>query len=122
MKTVEEIFEDARTSIDIPNEYTNVLEINCFMSLRILLKQFQNNHISKELATREKMKIFRTYEDAKKQYEFKEAMFDEYIENIKKTEDLRNLLRCQLNEQSEYSLETALKLIELYSKERWDFN
>ena len=38
MKTAEEIFEDARLSDDIP-DYHNVIEINCFMSLRILLKQ-----------------------------------------------------------------------------------
>ena len=34
MKTAEEIFEDARLCDDIPN-YHNVIEINCFMSLRI---------------------------------------------------------------------------------------
>ena len=56
----------------------------------------------------------------KKQYEFEENMFKEHISNIAKTSDLRILLRYQLNEQSEYSLETALKLIELYSNERWE--
>ena len=50
MKTAEEIFEDARLSDDIP-DYHNVIEINCFMSLRILLKQFYNKHISQTQAT-----------------------------------------------------------------------
>ena len=49
-------------------------------------------------------------------------MFKEHIDNIAKTSDLRILLRHQLNEQSEYSLETALKLIELYSNEDWKLN
>ena len=47
-------------------------------------------------------------------------MFKEHANKIAKTEDLRTLLRHQLNEQSEYSLETALKLIQLYSNERWE--
>lgn len=119
MKTAEEIFEDARLCDDIPN-YHNVIEINCFMSLRILLKQFYNKHISKEQATNLKNKIYKKYNDNKKQYEFEENMFKEHISNIAKTSDLRILLRHQLNEQSEYSLETALKLIELYSNERWE--
>jgi hypothetical protein len=119
VKTAEEIFEDTLKFNDIPEEYKNVLEINCFMSLRILLKQFNNNHISKEQASREKMKIFRNYNENKKEYEFKNEMYDEYIDNIKKTSELRMMLRHQLNEQSEYSLDTALKLIEFYSKERW---
>ena len=119
MKTAEEIFEDARLCDDIPN-YHNVLEINCFMSLRILLKQFYNKHISQTQATNLKNKIYKKYNDNKKQYEFEENMFKEHISNIAKTSDLRILLRYQLNEQSEYSLETALKLIELYSNERWE--
>lgn len=118
MKTTEEIYEDARKKEDIPKGY-NILEINCFMSLRILLKQYYNNHISKEQAAKEKVKIFKAYENNKKQYEFKESMFDEHVENIRKTEKVRTLLRHQLNEQSKYSLDTALKLIELYSNERW---
>lgn len=118
MKTAEEIFEDARLSDDIPN-YHNVIEINCFMSLRILLKQFYNKYISQTQATNLKNKIYKKYNDNKKQYEFEESMFKEHANKIAKTEDLRTLLRHQLNEQSEYSLETALKLIELYSNEDW---
>ena len=94
--------------------------VNCFMSLRILLKQFYNKHIDKDQATKIKNRIYKTYEDNKKHLEFKQEIYNEHIENIKKTEDLRNMLRMQLNEQSEYSLETALKLIELYSNERWN--
>lgn len=119
MKTAEEIFEDARLSDDIP-DYHNVIEINCFMSLRILLKQFYNKHISQTQATNLKNKIYKKYNDNKKQYEFEERMFKEHANKIAKTEDLRTLLKHQLNEQSEYSLETALKLIELYSNERWE--
>lgn len=121
MVTAEEIFEDVRLNNDIPERYTNILEINCFMSLRILMKQFQNNHISKELATREKKKIFKIYENNVKEYQFKKNMFDKHIDNIKRTGQVRCLLRHQLNEQSEYSLDTALKLIELYSHEDWRF-
>lgn len=119
MKTPEEIFNDALNCEDIPN-YHNVLEINCFMSLRILLKQFYNNHISQGQATKLKNKIYKKYNDNIKEYEFEEKMFKEHISNIAKTSELRILLRHQLNEQSEYSLETALKLIELYSNERWE--
>lgn len=119
MKTAEEIFNDARFSEDIP-DYENILEINCFMSLRILLKQFYNNHITKEQASRLKLKIFRRYEKDKKQLEFKKNLYDEHIKRNAETSELRRLLRHQLKEQDEYSLETALKLISLYSNERWD--
>lgn len=120
MKTAQEIFEDALHSEDILDSYTNILEINCFMSLRILLKQFYNNHIDKEQASKLKNKIFKKYNDNKKQYEFKQRMFDEHIDKINQTGELRILLRQQLNEQSKYSLETALRLIGLYSHERWE--
>ena len=119
MKTAEEIFNDARFSEDIP-DYENILEINCFMSLRILLKQFYNNHITKEQASRLKLKIFRRYEKDKKQLEFKKNLYDEHIKRNAETSELRRLLRHQLKEQDEYSFETALKLISLYSNERWD--
>ena len=118
MKMAGEIFEDARKYDDIPKNY-NILEINCFMSLRILLKQYYNKHITKEQASREKIKIFKSYESNKKQYEFKETIYNEHLQNIRKTEDLSNLLRHQLKEQDKYTLNTALKLIELYSNERW---
>ena len=119
MKTTEEIFNDARYAEDIPS-YDNILEINCFMSLRVLLQQYYNKQITQRQASNIKNKIYRTYNDNIKQYKFKKDMFNKHIEKIKETEDLRILLRKQLNEQNEYSLNTALKLIELYSNERWE--
>ena len=93
----------------------------CFMSLRILLKQFYNKHISKEQATNLKNKIYKKYNDNKKQYEFEENMFKEHISNIAKTSDLRILLRHQLNEQSEYKIEPK-KIRFVYSKKEDNSN
>lgn len=115
MKQAEEIYSDALSYDEIPETY-NIFEVNCFMSLKILLKQFYNGQVTKERASLEKNKIYKSYEDNMK----KAQLYEQHILDIKATEDLRVLLRKQLNEKSVESLETALKLIELYSKERWE--
>lgn len=114
MKKAEEIYNDALIFDDIPKNY-NIFEINCFMSLKILLKQFYNGHITKEKASVEKKKIFISFE----KNNFMADLYKEHTEDIRKTEELRIMLRHQLKDSSEQSLETALKLIELYSKEKW---
>lgn len=118
MKTAEEIFNDVLKCDDIPY-YETVIEINCFMSLRELTVQYQNQRLSKEQCTKIKTQIFGTYENNKREYEFKKSILDESLKNIEKTEDIRCMLRTQLKEESPKSLEVALKLIELYSGEKW---
>ncbi len=121
MKKADEIYEDTLKYDQIPENY-NVLETNCFLSLKRLLGMFFNKQINKENASLEKNKIFRIYELDKKQLEFKIDIYNEHIEKINKTEALRCLLRKQIFEKNEDEcLKTALRLLELYSGERWEY-
>lgn len=119
MKTIEQISEDIAKSID-PEDY-NLLELHCYLCIKQLLAMFYNNQISKEQATKLKQKIFKEYNDRARQYEFQISMFQEHIENIKKTEKLNTLLRKQLNSDTELNeiLNTAVEIIELYSGEKF---
>jgi|GEM_PF-2944830 len=119
MKSGEEIYKDAVKLDDIP-EYENVIEINTFMALKELLIQFQNKNISKEKAAQWKNQIIGKYETNKSVYELQIGIHKKTIDNISKTEDVRSLLRHQLINKDVHSLETALKLIGLYSEEKWD--
>ena len=119
MKSIEKISEDIAKSIE-PDDY-NLLELHCYLCIKQLLAMFYNNQISKEQATKLKQKIFRNYNIRAKQYEFQESMFKEHIENIKKTEGLKTVLRKQLNSDTELDkiVNTAIELIELYSGEKF---
>ena len=121
MKKSEEIYEDTLKYDQIPENY-NMLETNCFLSLKRLLGLYFNNQISKENAGTEKKKIFKIYELDKKQLEFKMEMYKEHIEKINKTAAISCVLRKQLLEEDEKScLITALRMLELYSGERWEY-
>lgn len=96
MKTAEEIFEDALKFDEIPKGYDQIIEICCFEALKRLLLQFRNNHITKELATSEKMKIFRIYNQNKKLYEFYLSIYFEKYKN--KISEERKMLHNKLQE------------------------
>lgn len=121
MKNPEKIFEDVMKNLEIPDDYNEIIEICCFKSLQILLKQYKNNHISKDLATKEKQRIFRTYEQNKKQYEFYLSIyFEKYkvkIDNEK--QELHNKLQEKMktkNGNVEECFLLALELLEKYNE------
>lgn len=120
MKTAEEIIENAKTLDEMPNSY-NLLDMLLYLIVKQILKMYYNNQISKEQANKLKTKAVKEYENNKKQYEFEQNMWKEYIENINKTEDLKRKLRAQLKSNTELSeiLNTCIELIELYSKEEF---
>lgn len=119
MKLVEEITQKALNSTDL--EDLNLLELHCCLCIRQLLVMYHNNQISQEQARKLKQKIYRDYNSRAKEYEFKESMFNEHVENIKRTEDLKAVLRKQLNSNTElYQIvNTAIELLELYSGEKF---
>ena len=114
MKKAEEIYEDALNYEYIPDEY-GILESNCFLSLKRLLNLYYSNQVSKEYATSEKNKIFRMYELDKAQLENRTDRTNQ-IQNLKS--ELRKIL---LQSNTSECLISALKLIEVYSGERWEY-
>ena len=120
MKTSEQIIQDAKTLDEIPKEY-NLTEILLYLIIKQILSMYFNHQISKEQANKLKTRAVKEYENNKKQFQFEQAMWTEYIENINKTEDLRRKLRIQLNSNTDLVeiLYTSIELIQLYSKDEF---
>lgn len=120
MKSKEQIINDL-IKIEMPSEDYNLIEIQCFLSLKKLLIMYHNRQITPEKATETKKIILAKYESDKKQFEFEENMWKEYIENINKTEDLKTKLRKQLSSNTEVNevLNTCIELIQLFTKEEF---
>lgn len=90
---------------------SELLELHLYQALEIIRWRYYNNQIDKATALKLKDKAIKKYDSQVKQYEFMVDMFKTHVENIKKTEMLRTEFRKNPN------LETAKKLIELYSGE-----
>lgn len=117
--TTEKIIQDIRQNKEMQN-YT-LLDMHLYLVIKQILVMYFNNQISKDQAKILKTKAVKEYENNKKQLEFEENMWKEYIENIKKTEDLKTKLRKQLSSDTETNeiLNTCIELIQLYSKEEF---
>lgn len=102
MKSKEEIINDSIKLETPPADY-NLLEIHCFLTLKQVTVMFYNKQISKENATKTKQLILAGYEKKGKEYEFQTSMFQEHIDNIKKTENARIKLHKILNGKDEYN-------------------
>lgn len=124
MKSVTEILEDIKKYDDVPQGY-ELLEIYVFISLKRIILMYQNNQLNKEQAQKLKEKINSEYETRKKEYEFKQSLFQKHVENIKKTESLRTKLRKKLNSKCTTDTDMAetlticIELIQLYSGEEF---
>lgn len=124
MKEVTEILEDIKKYDDVPQGY-ELLEIYVFISLKRIILMYQNNQLNKEQAQKLKEKINSEYETRKKEYEFKQSLFQKHVENIKKTESLRTKLRKKLNSKCTTDTDMAetlticIELIQLYSGEEF---
>lgn len=117
--TAEKIIQDASQNKEIDG-YTP-LDIHLYLVIKQILVMYFNNQISKEQANKLKTKAVKEYESRKKQFEFENNMWKQYIENINKTENLRIRLRKQLSSNTEINeiLNTCIELIQLYSKEEF---
>ena len=126
MKDKEIIINDSIKLETPPKDY-NLLEIHCFLALRQLLIMFRNKQIGKENATKTKNRILADYDKRYKEFEFKESMFQEHIENIKKTENKRTKLRKRIKDKDakitkvwlQDSLELALDIIYIIFEEEF---
>lgn len=110
--TSEKIIEDAKQNKEVPSNY-GLLEMHLFLAIQQILKMYSNNQISKNEANRLKNKAKKLYESNIKQYEFKQKMFDEHIENIKNTQTQRIELRKLLNENKEITDERLASILDV---------
>lgn len=125
VRQIEEILADIKTQNDIPAGY-ELLEIYAFLCLKKTILMYQNNQLTKEQSQNIKKKIEAEYEQRKKEYAFRNDLYEKYINDISKTEDLRIKVRLMLKEEAPVTegrlaetLGICLQLIELYSGEKW---
>lgn len=100
MKNKEKIINDS-IKLETPSADYNLLEIHCFLALKQLLVMFHNKQITTENASKTKQLILADYEKRYKEYEFQTSMFQEHINHIRNTEDVRTKLRKMLNGEAE---------------------
>lgn len=96
-----QIIEDTM-KIETPPTSYNLLEIQCFLALKELINMYNNKQISSNNATITKKMILKKYEDESKKYKFEKEMFQEYLQNLKITENDRTTLRKILNKEDEW--------------------
>ncbi len=99
MKTKEQISSDSTKFKTPPKDY-NLLEIHCFLALRQLLIMFKRKQIEKDDATKIKNRILSEYEKQVKNYKFQLNMFQEHIDNLKKTEHQRTTLEKNIKDKN----------------------
>ena len=117
--TSEQIIKEASENKKMQNY--SLLDMQLYLVIKQILVMYFNNQISKEQANILKTKAVKEYENNKKQFEFEENMWKEYIENINKTEALKTKLRKQLSSNTEINevLNTCIELIQLFTKEEF---
>ncbi|MBR3133368.1 MAG: hypothetical protein IKG42_04815 [Clostridia bacterium] len=120
--TSDQIIKDASSETDF-KDYT-LLDMQLSLLIKQILKMYFNHQISKEEAQRYKLQAVKKYEMDKKNYEFQKDMFQQHVNNIRDTEELRIKLRKKLNEQDPVTeerlseiLNIALEIIEITYKE-----
>lgn len=96
MRSSEDIMKDVMRYEVSPDGY-NLIEAECFLVLKRLFLMFRNGEISKVGAGKMKEKIFSSYEGEVKQYDFMISLWQENLDNIKKTENDRIKLHKLLN-------------------------
>jgi hypothetical protein len=88
MRSGEDIMKDVVKFKDTPDGY-NLVEIQCFNALKQILVMYNRGEISKEAASKNKLRIYSEYEKEAKDFIFKDDIYNLHIENIKKTENNR---------------------------------
>jgi len=105
LKSADEIFELAKSNTQVSDKLERILWLNC----RNIIHMYQTNQIDKDKASQMKNKAYIEYAEEVLTYEAKKLVYEEHIQNIKKTE----LLRAEFNKNP--TLDKAIELIGIYS-------
>lgn len=120
VRDAEEIMKAAVKSGEMPEGY-NLIESEAFNAMRQLAVMFNRGEISKEVASKNRIRIYAEYEKEVKDFNFVYNLYNDYAKRIIKNTDtdrtlLRNLLKNTGREikESDYieALRVALNIIE----------
>lgn len=120
MRDAEEIMKTALSQAEIPEGY-NLVEAEAFNAMRQLVLMFKKGEISKEVATKNRQRVYSEYEKEARDFEFIYKMYSDYTHRvIKDTEMNRMKLREMLKgkgkklEESDFieALKVSLDIIE----------
>jgi len=120
MREAEEIMKDAVRFNEIPEGY-NLVEAEAFNAMRQLVLMFKRGEISKEVATKNRERVYGEYEKEARDFEFVYKLYSDHTHRvIKDTEMNRIKLREMLKgknkklEESDFieALKVSLDIIE----------
>lgn len=120
MRDAEEIMKDAVKFNEIPKGY-NLVEAQAFNAMRQLVLMFKRGEISKEVATKNRERVYGEYEKEAKDFDFIYKLYSDYTARvIRETEMNRIKLREMLKgknkklEESDFieALKVSLDIIE----------
>ena len=120
MRDAEEIMKDAVKFSEIPEGY-NLVEAEAFNAMRQLAVMFKKGEISKELATKNRERVYGEYNKEARDFEFVYKLYSDHTQRVvRETEMNRMKLRKMLQgkdkklEESDFveALKVSLDIIE----------
>ncbi len=108
MRDAEEIMKDAVKHSEIPEGY-NLVEAEAFNAMRQLVLMFKRGEISKEIASKNRERVYGEYNKEAKDFEFVYKLYSDHTSRvIRETEMNRIKLRKMLQGKGERIEETDL--------------
>ena len=100
MREAEEIMRAAVKSGEMPEGY-NLVEAEAFNAMRQLMVMFKRGEISKEVATKNRQKVYSEYEKEARDFKFVYDLYNDYAGRvIRETEMNRMKLRQLLKDKN----------------------
>lgn len=114
MRDAEEIMKTALSQAEIPEGY-NLVEAEAFNAMRQLAVMFKKGEISKEVATKNRQRVYAEYEKEARDFDFVYKLYSDHTSRvIKDTEmnriKLRKMLKGQGKKLEESDFIEALKV------------
>lgn len=108
MREAEEIMKAAVANNETPSGY-NLIEAEAFNVMRQLVIMFKRGEISKEVASKNKQRVYAEYEKEARDFEFVYSLYNDYSGRvIRETEMNRMKLRELLRDKNEKVKDTDL--------------
>lgn len=114
MREAEEIMKTAMKQGEIPEGY-NLVEAEAFNAMRQLAVMFKKGEISKELATKNRERVYGEYNKEARDFEFVYKLYSDHTHRVVKDTEmnrmkLRNMLKDKNGKIEETDLIEALKV------------
>ena len=114
MRDAEEIMKAAVAYSEIPSGY-NLVEAEAFNAMRQLVVMYKRGEISKEVASKNKERVYGEYRKEARDFEYVYSLYNDYVSRtVKETEmnriKLRKLLKNKSTKIEEADVVEALKV------------